>query len=293
MLHLCVFCQACPSCLAVPSCFFDRSPAHLAAHTRLPRDVVVTGCVEVPHTFHPQAGVALKQYSYCLRHGCRTALARATSWFVGPRLLDVAAMQRACGALEGSHDFSSFSHSSRGSGARGKRDLRKAKARGFEHERGVGAGASASAANPAAEGTRVRADASETIGVACTGGGDAMGTVRSAVDADGEVVGAGGGGDDSDDGESLTHDNVRTMTRVRVREVDAFTLAVELEAAAFTRGLARNLVGCLVAVGQGKVDAAGIPAVFAAKDRAAAPEGAPAHGLCLEWIRYLEDVTPD
>jgi tRNA pseudouridine38-40 synthase len=49
----------------------------------------------------------------------------------------------------------------------------------------------------------------------------------------------------------------------------------------------RNLVGCLVAVGRGELAAAAVPALLAARRRAAGPFAtAPPHGLYLTSVKY-------
>jgi tRNA pseudouridine38-40 synthase len=90
----------------------------------------------------------------------------------------------------------------------------------------------------------------------------------------------------SDDGGSVTFDNVRTLFAVEVVEESRDTLRVDMEASAFTRGMARNIVGLLVDVATGRCSSDSVPAMLAARCRASAGAGAPASGLCLEWIRY-------
>jgi tRNA pseudouridine38-40 synthase len=50
--------------------------------------------------------------------------------------------------------------------------------------------------------------------------------------------------------------------------------------------MVRALTGTLVAVGEGRVDPAAIPAILDAKDRSGARHLAPAHGLTLERVVY-------
>jgi tRNA pseudouridine38-40 synthase len=61
---------------------------------------------------------------------------------------------------------------------------------------------------------------------------------------------------------------------------------VVVEATAFVKHMVRNLVGTLVEVGQGKRDAASIPALLAAADRTKAGRTAPPHGLFLDEVFY-------
>ena len=70
-----------------------------------------------------------------------------------------------------------------------------------------------------------------------------------------------------------------------VREGDR--ISVRATADAFLHQMVRSLVGALVAVGEGQLDATAMPRVLAARDRAAAAGGlAPACGLTLERVRY-------
>jgi tRNA pseudouridine38-40 synthase len=232
----------------------DLPSSVVPAPVRLPDDVAVTACLEVPHTYHPQEHVQRKLYSYTILHGFRRALGRQHAWFVGAKPLDVAAMRVAALAFVGTHDFSSFSHSTRGKGLAAQREAAKWAAKGYSHSH---------TAAVAGDGTPATASVDTATATATSGR-------------------------DDDDGESC--DNVRTMFRVDVLEVEAGKLVVNLEATSFTRGMARNIVGCLVSVGQGKLASGCVPDVMAATDRAFAGSGAPAQGLCLEWIRYDSDV---
>ena len=300
---------------------------------RLPDDVAVTTCVEVPHTFHPQEHVERKLYSYTVVHRRRRALGRRQAWFCGTAPLDLARMAVAARALEGTHDFSSFSHITRGSGKAARVAAAKWHAKGYSHARssvGVAvaqdAGAAAvtsrdvasevndgAAVSPAAargaqcDSASPRAVSGSALGdVTATAGpgsrtvdGDSSSSSSSGIErtdgpsspssVDVRSVDAGGDGVVDDEAAYEPADNVRTMHRVEVRPLDDSTVVIELEASSFTRGMARNIVGCLVAVGQGRSGEDCVPRVLAACDRAAAGDGAPAHGLCLEWIRYKAD----
>lgn len=55
---------------------------------------------------------------------------------------------------------------------------------------------------------------------------------------------------------------------------------------AFVYRQVRNMVGCLVAVGMGQIDASAIPNLLAQRSRRAAPSMAPAHGLFLARVRH-------
>lgn len=63
-------------------------------------------------------------------------------------------------------------------------------------------------------------------------------------------------------------------------------VSIRAVANAFLHQMVRSLVGTLVAVGEGKLAAEGIPEVLAARDRSVAGRLAPSHGLTLERVRY-------
>jgi len=66
----------------------------------------------------------------------------------------------------------------------------------------------------------------------------------------------------------------------------------EILASAFCHQMVRSIVGALVAVGRGRLDADGLAALLAARDRSGAPNLAPPHGLFLDAVGYDDDVPP-
>jgi tRNA pseudouridine38-40 synthase len=63
-------------------------------------------------------------------------------------------------------------------------------------------------------------------------------------------------------------------------------LAIDLAANAFLRHMVRNIVGTLLLVGEGKLNAAGFTNILAGRDRRKAGRTAPAHGLYLMSVSY-------
>ena len=63
-------------------------------------------------------------------------------------------------------------------------------------------------------------------------------------------------------------------------------LEFDILANGFLRYMVRNIVGTLVAVGMGKMEADDIPALLTAADRRLAPATAPPHGLFLVHVEY-------
>jgi tRNA pseudouridine38-40 synthase len=79
---------------------------------------------------------------------------------------------------------------------------------------------------------------------------------------------------------------IRDLQRLTVARTGS-RISIRAVADAFLHQMVRSLVGTLVAVGEGKLDATVMPRVLAARDRAAAAGGlAPAQGLTLERVRY-------
>lgn len=78
---------------------------------------------------------------------------------------------------------------------------------------------------------------------------------------------------------------VRRLDRLSVSR-DGDRVEVFARANAFLHQMVRSLVGTLVAVGDGRLDAAAMPGILRARDRGAAGPVAPAHGLTLERVVY-------
>ena len=79
---------------------------------------------------------------------------------------------------------------------------------------------------------------------------------------------------------------VRELRRLDLVEEEGDVLRLELEASAFLRGMARAIVGTLVAVGRGRLAPGAMPDILAACDRGAAGQSAPARGLTLVKVFY-------
>jgi tRNA pseudouridine38-40 synthase len=78
---------------------------------------------------------------------------------------------------------------------------------------------------------------------------------------------------------------VRDLRKLAVgRQGDV--LSIRAVANAFLHHMVRSLVGTLVAVGEGTLEAGAMPAILEARDREAAGPPAPARGLTLERVSY-------
>jgi len=78
---------------------------------------------------------------------------------------------------------------------------------------------------------------------------------------------------------------VRDLQRLTVRRDDD-RLLVGLRANAFLHQMVRIVVATLVQVGEGRLSAADVRRILAARDRSEAPRPAPARGLTLERVFY-------
>lgn len=81
---------------------------------------------------------------------------------------------------------------------------------------------------------------------------------------------------------------VRTVTAAEWREAAPGEPVFEIEADGFLRGMVRNIVGTLVAVGLGRIDPEALPAIIAGGDRRRAGPTAPPRGLFLMEVRYRQ-----
>ena len=80
--------------------------------------------------------------------------------------------------------------------------------------------------------------------------------------------------------------NVRRMHDARWLDLDDDVLRFDVEASSFCQQMVRALVGTLVDVGLGRKRAGDISWILRSKDRAAAGQLAPPHGLCLWEVVY-------
>ena len=78
---------------------------------------------------------------------------------------------------------------------------------------------------------------------------------------------------------------VRRLERLTVRPAGE-VLEVRARAGSFLHQMVRSLVGTLVAVGEGRLEAGAMPEIVKARDRAAAGPLAPPHGLALVSVHY-------
>jgi tRNA pseudouridine38-40 synthase len=70
-------------------------------------------------------------------------------------------------------------------------------------------------------------------------------------------------------------------------------LVISVEGSGFLWNMVRIIVGTLVDIGIGHIDAEKIPEILASRDRRRAGKTAPAHGLYLQWIKYRDTPRDD
>lgn len=92
--------------------------------------------------------------------------------------------------------------------------------------------------------------------------------------------------------EPATRTTVRTVERAAWWRTGDL-LGFEITANAFVRHMVRGIVGTLVQVGRGKLDAAGFNKIIEAADRRKAGPNAPAHGLMLVAVEYPSHFKVD
>ena len=79
-------------------------------------------------------------------------------------------------------------------------------------------------------------------------------------------------------------DTIRELTRVDIIALPENRLRIEIEGNHFLYKMARNIVGTLVYIGNGKIPASDLSSILKGNDRTQAGVTAPAHGLSLHKI---------
>jgi tRNA pseudouridine38-40 synthase len=89
---------------------------------------------------------------------------------------------------------------------------------------------------------------------------------------------------------------LRTVFRCDVTrgfEGDPEFITIDVEGDGFLRHMVRAIAGTLIDIGRGHWRPEQVPDILAARSRRAAGHLAPAPGLCLEWMKYRQDESPD
>ena len=85
---------------------------------------------------------------------------------------------------------------------------------------------------------------------------------------------------------------VRRLERLSIARVGD-RIEISARANAFLHQMVRTLVGTLVAVGDGRLDAGTVHEILVVRDRGRTPPMAPAHGLMLERVAYGRRASGD
>ena len=85
--------------------------------------------------------------------------------------------------------------------------------------------------------------------------------------------------------DSLKEDNVRNIYKIDFKQAGNI-LIIDITGNGFMRYMVRNIVGTLIAVGEGKIEPPKVKEILDKKDRIYAKKTAPACGLYLKEVKY-------
>lgn len=230
----------------------SRIPAEkfsYALNQRLPEDIVIQSSKQVADDFHPRHCDCRKTYEYdILNRTFPLPAYRNTAYFLYGTL-DIEAMRRACQAFLGEHDFASFC----AAGAQVQTTVRTIYSLEVE-------------CRPLTEaGTPVPPASGEAVNAAAGKSGE---QVQQAQPASGEAAIRAAGGTNAGSADQL--------------------LTIRVKGNGFLYNMVRIIAGTLVEVGRGHIKPEEVAGIIAAKDRAKAGPTAPARGLRLVEIEYLQ-----
>ena len=230
----------------------SRIPAEkfsYALNQRLPEDIVIQSSKQVADDFHPRHCDCRKTYEYdILNRTFPLPAYRNTAYFLYGTL-NIEAMRRACQAFLGEHDFASFC----AAGAQVQTTVRKIYSLEVE-------------CRPLTEaGTPVPPASGEAVNAADGKHGE---QVQQAQPESGETAIPAAGGANAGSADQL--------------------LTIRVKGNGFLYNMVRIIAGTLVEVGRGHIKPEEVAGIIAAKDRAKAGPTAPARGLRLVEIEYLQ-----
>lgn len=230
----------------------SRIPAEkfsYALNQRLPEDIVIQSSKQVADDFHPRHCDCRKTYEYdILNRTFPLPAYRNTAYFLYGTL-NIEAMRRACQAFLGEHDFASFC----AAGAQVQTTVRTIYSLEVE-------------CRPLTEaGTPVPPASGEAVNAAA---GESDEQVQQAQPESGETAIPAAGGANAGSADQL--------------------LTIRVKGNGFLYNMVRIIAGTLVEVGRGHIKPEEVAGIIAAKDRAKAGPTAPARGLRLVEIEYLQ-----
>lgn len=252
----------------------SRIPAEkfsYALNQRLPEDIVIQSSKQVADDFHPRHCDCRKTYEYdILNRTFPLPAYRNTAYFLYGTL-NIEAMRRACQAFLGEHDFASFC----AAGAQVQTTVRKIYSLEVE-------------CRPLTEaGTPVPPASGEAVNAADGKHGE---QVQQAQSASGEMLNAAAGesGEQVQQAQSASGETaIPAAGGVNVGSADQL-LTIRVKGNGFLYNMVRIIAGTLAEVGRGHIKPEEVVGIIAAKDRAKAGPTAPARGLRLVEIEYLQ-----
>ena len=249
----------------------SRIPAEkfsYALNQRLPEDIVIQSSKQVADDFHPRHCDCRKTYEYdILNRTFPLPAYRNTAYFLYGTL-NIEAMRRACQAFLGEHDFASFC----AAGAQVQTTVRTIYSLEVE-------------CRPLTEaGTPVPPASGEAVNAAAGKSGE---QVQQAQSASGKMLNTADGkcGEQaqSESGEAA----IPAAGGITTGSADQL-LTIRVKGNGFLYNMVRIIAGTLVEVGRGHIKPEEVAGIIAAKDRAKAGPTAPARGLRLVEIEYLQ-----
>ena len=252
----------------------SRIPAEkfsYALNQRLPEDIVIQSSKQVADDFHPRHCDCRKTYEYdILNRTFPLPAYRNTAYFLYGTL-NIEAMRRACQAFLGEHDFASFC----AAGAQVQTTVRKIYSLEVE-------------CRPLTEaGTPVPPASGEAVNAADGKHGE---QVQQAQSASGEMLNAAAGESDEQVQQAQPESGETAIPAaggVNAGSADQL-LTIRVKGNGFLYNMVRIIAGTLVEGGRGHIKPEEVAGIIAAKDRAKAGPTAPARGLRLVEIEYLQ-----
>ena len=252
----------------------SRIPAEkfsYALNQSMPEDIVIQYSKQVADDFHPRHCDCRKTYEYdILNRTFPLPAYRNTAYFLYGTL-NIEAMRRACQAFLGEHDFASFC----AAGAQVQTTVRKIYSLEVE-------------CRPLTEaGTPVPPASGEAVNAADGKHGE---QVQQAQSASGEMLNAAAGESDEQVQQAQPESGETAIPAAGGANAGSADqlLTIRVKGNGFLYNMVRIIAGTLVEVGRGHIKPEEVAGIIAAKDRAKAGPTAPARGLRLVEIEYLQ-----
>lgn len=252
----------------------SRIPAEkfsYALNQRLPEDIVIQSSKQVADDFHPRHCDCRKTYEYdILNRTFPLPAYRNTAYFLYGTL-NIEAMRRACQAFLGEHDFASFC----AAGAQVQTTVRTIYSLEVE-------------CRPLTEaGTPVPPASGEAVNAANGKHGE---QVQQAQSASGEMLNAAAGESGEQVQQAQPESGETAIPAAGGANAGSANqlLTIRVKGNGFLYNMVRIIAGTLVEVGRGHIKPEEVAGIIAAKDRAKAGPTAPARGLRLVEIEYLQ-----